>query len=239
MRATLPTPDIQLRRLVHELNTPVGVSSMAASMLAAQIDRLASEHDGPVTQELASVLEECRETLALLESSLQLCVQVLRSSAPPPDTDAAWPLIDLPATLQSAVSVCLARHPEVQVRCQLHFADRLQVHGDAGAWQQVVGNLASNSLLHGFAGRSQGSIHITGALLPDQRILVHYYDDGVGLSEQARAQLFEDGFSTCLGRGGHGLGMGITRELVHHKLNGRMQVHQPAKGVHISIEAAC
>lgn len=32
--------DLRLRRLVHELNTPVGVSSMAASMLPAQIDSL-------------------------------------------------------------------------------------------------------------------------------------------------------------------------------------------------------
>jgi signal transduction histidine kinase len=121
----------------------------------------------------------------------------------------------------------------------LHFADRLLVRCDPGVWQQVVGNLVANSLLHGFAGRNQGAIHIAGTRLPGNRVLVHYHDDGVGLDTQARARLFEDGFSTRLGTGGNGLGMGIVRDLVHNKLDGQLEVHQPVKGFHISIEASC
>lgn len=241
MSNPLPMPDIALRRLVHELNTPVGVSSMAASMLSAHMDHVVAELDEEARRKTEGPLDEFREAVALLQSSLQLCVQILRNSAhhPASDADTALPLIDLQATLHSALTIQLARRPDMQVRCQLNFAPGLQVHGDAGAWQQVVGNLVANSLLHGFAGRKEGAIHITGALLPGNRILVHYYDDGVGLSELAHTQLFEDGFSTRLREGGSGLGMGIARDLVHHKMGGRLQVHKPAKGVHISIEAAC
>jgi C4-dicarboxylate-specific signal transduction histidine kinase len=145
----------------------------------------------------------------------------------------------LQATLKSAVLVHLARRPDLQVSCAMHFADRLQVQGDSGAWQQVIGNLVANSLLHGFDGRNQGTIQIAGTLLPGKRILVHYYDDGAGLSKEARRHLFEDGFSTRLGAGSTGLGMGIVQDLVHNKLGGRIQVHHPAKGVHISIESPC
>lgn len=240
MPALALPPDLHLRRLVHELNTPIGVSAMAASMLPMQIDCIAAGLDGPTRQMLDATLAECRETSALLQSSLQLCVQILaNSTAGVPASAEALPILRLKDALQNAIAVHLARHPELQVSCRLHFADNLQVHGDSGLWQQVVGNLVSNSLLHGFAGRSHGTIQLAGTLLPGRRILLHYYDDGVGLSEEARARLFEDGFSTRLGRGGSGLGMGIVRDLVHNKMGGQLEVHRPTFGVHFSIEAAC
>lgn len=235
------TPDLRLRRLVHELNTPVGVCAMAASMLPAQIDGLQAELDAPTLQKIAPLLGEWRETVALVQSSLQLCVQVLGHSSRPVTTTGSepLPLINLQETLQRAVTLHLARRPDLQVSCHMHFADALPVHGDSASWQQVVGNLVANSLLHGFAGRTQGAIQIAGTRLPGNRILLHYCDDGVGLSEEAHARLFEDGYSTRLGRGGSGLGMGIVHDLVHTKMGGRLEVHRPAKGIHISIEAPC
>jgi two-component system NtrC family sensor kinase len=233
------TPDLRLRRLVHELNTPVGVSTMATSMVPAQLDHLQAAMDPATRIHTGALMDELRETLTLVQSSLQLCVQILRNSpqAPARESAEALPLINLQETLQSALSIQLARWPDIQVDCRMSLADCQQVRGDSGAWQQVVGNLVANSLLHGFEGRSQGRIQIAGTRLPGNRLLLHYYDDGVGLSPQARAHLFEEGFSTRLGRGGHGLGMGIVRDLVQNQLGGRMDVHHPAQGVHISIEA--
>jgi signal transduction histidine kinase len=233
--------DVGLRRLVHELNTPVGVSAMAASMLPAQIDNIVAELDASCLKRVSALLDEWHETAALVQSSLQLCIQILGNTTPRQASTAkdALPLMDVQATLKTAVLINLARRPDLQVSCTLHFADRLQVHGDCGAWQQVIGNLVANSLLHGFEGCSKGTIRIGGALLPGNRILVHYYDDGCGLSEEAHARLFEDGFSTRLGAGGSGLGMGIVRNLVQNKMGGHIHVHRPAKGVHISIEAPC
>jgi signal transduction histidine kinase len=241
MPSTPPPPDIALRRLVHELNTPVGVSSMAASMLSAHMEHIVAELGEDARKQAEGCLDEFREAVALLQSSLQLCVQILRNSTPLPPTEgpATAPLIDLQATLRSALAMQLARYPDIQVRCVLRFAPGLQVRGDTGVWQQVVGNLVANSLLHGFAGRQEGSIHLSAALLPGNRILVHYCDDGVGLSESVRQQMFVDGFSTRLHAGSSGLGMGIARELVQHHLHGQLQVHPSARGVHISIEAAC
>jgi signal transduction histidine kinase len=233
-----PQPDLRQRRLVHELNTPVGVCAMAASMLPAQIDGIVAKLDATSFLSLAAQLDEWRETVALLQSSLQLCVRVLANTSTAPDRD-ALPLIDLHHTARQAVAVQLARRPEVQISCHLHIAEPLPVHGDISCWQQVLGNLVSNSLLHGFEGYQHGTIQIAAALLPGNRVLLHYFDDGRGLSEEARTRLFEDGYSTRLGRGGHGLGMGIVQDLVHNKMGGRLEVHRPASGVHISIEATC
>ena len=238
-------PDLRLRRLIHELNTPVGVCAMAASILPAHTDCILGELDEATLQRIATQVDEWREALALVQSSLQLCVQVLCNCTRELATDGpeSLPPIDLHATLQQAVSLNLARRPEVQVSCHMHLSDPLLVQGDRGSWQQVVGNLVANSLVHGFEGRSQGTIQIAVTRLPGNRLLLHYYDDGVGLTPEAHARLYEDGFSTRIGKGGHGLGlglgMGIVRDLVHNKIGGRLEVHKPAKGVHISIESPC
>lgn len=241
MSDTTTPPDLRLRRLVHELNTPVGVCAMAASMLPALTDCILGELDDATQQRIGPQVDEWRETVALVQSGLQLCVQVLSNStrASAAGGTELLPLIDLHATLQQAVSINLARRPEMQVSCHMHLANPLLVHGDGGNWQQVVGNLVANSLAHGFDGRSQGTIQIAATRLPGNRLLLHYYDDGAGLSTEAHARLFEDGFSTRIGLGGHGLGMGIVQDLVHNKMGGRLEVHKPAKGVHISIEAPC
>lgn len=240
MTAVAPTTDLRLRRLVHELNTPVGVSAMAASMLPAQMDSIVAKLDATSFLSLAAQLDEWRETVALVQSSLQLCVRILaNSTAASAAAREALPLIDLFATAEQAVAIHVARRPELQISCHLHITEPMLVRGDSSCWQQVLGNLVSNSLLHGFEGLSHGTIQIAAALLPGNRVLVHYYDDGRGLSEEAHNRLFEEGFSTRIGRGGHGLGMGIVRDLVHHKMGGRLEVHRPANGVHISIETAC
>ena len=236
-----PTPELSLRRLVHELNTPVGVCAMAASMLPAQIDGIVAELDAPAQHKLAQQLAEWQETVALVQSSLQLCVLVLRNSArtQPQSAADARAHMDLHATVQAIAAIHLAGHSDTVVRLQLQMDSPMPMRGDSAIWQQVLGNLMGNSLLHGFEGRSQGTIHICAILLPGNRVLLNYYDNGSGLSPAARERLFEDGFSTRLGRGGHGLGMGIVRDLVTNKMGGRLEVHHPAKGVHFSIEAPC
>ncbi len=236
--STAPS-DLALRRLVHELNTPVGVCAMATSMLPAQIDAILAELDAASLHKAMAQLEEWRETVALLQSSLQLSVQILNRSTSPAASVCTLPLIDLAATLQAAVKLQATRRPQLRLTCQVHFAQDLLVRADSAVWQQVIGNLVANSMLHGFDGRGQGVIHLVGTLLPGNHVLVHYYDDGMGLSEEAYARLFDDGYSTRSEQGGSGLGMGIVRNLVRHKLGGHIDIHRAAKGVHISIEAPC
>ena len=239
MPDTTAPSDLALRRLVHELNTPIGVCAMATSMLPAQIDAILAELDAASLHKATAQLEEWRETVALVQSSLQLCVQILAHSSGPATPVSTLPLIDLAATLQAAVKLQATRRPQLRLTCHMHFAQDLLVRADSTVWQQVIGNLVANSMLHGFDGRGQGVIHLVGTLLPGSRVLVHYYDDGMGLSEEAYARLFDDGFSTRGDRGGSGLGMGIVRDLVQQQLGGHIDVHRPAKGVHISIETPC
>ncbi|NVO06960.1 MAG: ATP-binding protein [Rhodoferax sp.] len=211
---------------------------MAASLLPTQIDRIAAELDSAGLNRIVPLLAEWREAATQVQSSLQQCIQILGHAAPSAPAGAAVPpLIDLQATLKSAFLTHLAHRPDLLVSCTMHFPDRLPVHGDSAVWQQVVGHLVDNSLLHGFAGRDQGAIQITGTLLPGQRVLLHYYDDGQGMGQQIHRQLRENGFS--LGQGQRKNGLAVVHDLVQHRMGGRLELHRPAKGFHLSLEATC
>ena len=95
MPDTTAPSDLALRRLVHELNTPIGVCAMATSMLPAQIDAILAELDAASLHKATAQLEEWRETVALVQSSLQLCVQILAHSSGPATPVSTLPLIDL------------------------------------------------------------------------------------------------------------------------------------------------
>jgi len=233
-----PAPELRLRRLLHELSTPVGVGAMAASLLTTQLDALLASLESATLHRLQERADEWRETASLVQSSLRLCAQILRnqSHAAPPDRS-ALPAMNLHAVIQDSVAIQLARRPDLQVKVELQGSSAaLEIRSVPGVWHQMLGNLVANSLLHGFQGRSGGSIQISAHALPGPRVRVDYRDDGVGLSAAARAQLFDDGFSTRLGHGGHGLGMGIVRDLVCRQLGGSIEVHPAAAGVHFSLE---
>jgi len=236
--ASAPAPALALRRLVHELSNPLGVCAMASSLMPAQVEGLLAHLSPQTDSPVQAQLQEWRETLALLQSGLQLCVQILRScqGGVTPGLEPAE--FDLRGTVHTAAALQIARKAK-PVQLHLHMEQPMLVQGDATSWHQVLTNLVGNSLLHGFDTLAQGSIHISATRLPGQRLVLHYCDDGCGLREEVRARLFEDGFSTRLGQGGHGLGMGIVQELVCQRLQGRLQVHRPARGAHFSIEATC
>ncbi|MDZ7915236.1 MAG: ATP-binding protein [Rhodococcus sp. (in: high G+C Gram-positive bacteria)] len=89
---------------------------------------------------------------------------------------------------------------------------------------QVLTNMVNNALFHGFEGRENGTITIAAAVLADDRVRLTVRDDGVGIPADHLGRVFDPFFTTKLGRGGSGLGLNITYNLVHDRLGGTVQV---------------
>jgi len=79
-----------------------------------------------------------------------------------------------------------------------------------------------NSLQHGFAERGSGAIQIV-ANREDGQVTIRYFDDGIGLAETVRGQVFEPFFTTNRRRGSTGLGMHIVYNLVTQSLQGTIR----------------
>ena len=105
-----------------------------------------------------------------------------------------------------------------------------------GALGQLITNLVSNALQHGFENRTSGQMRLFAETAPNERIILHFTDDGVGMSEDTRNRVFDPFFTTKLGQGGSGLGMNIVYNIVHEVLGGSVEVTSIlGAGTHITV----
>ena len=108
-----------------------------------------------------------------------------------------------------------------------------------GILAQVVTNLITNAVVHGFAQRPQGSpgtilvrVQATG-----QAVRIEVSDDGAGIARENLARIFDPFFTTARSRGSTGLGMHIVHNLVTVKLQGRIAVEsEPGQGTTVRVE---
>jgi signal transduction histidine kinase len=215
MTATPPPPldALALRRFVHELNAQLGVAVLAISVQQEQLDALADP------AQAASALQDLREGSQLVRASLERSLQLVARTLRRPPSENPWdgPPQPLATLARQALAEQLRQRTGLQVELTLALPPAWS--GDALAWHQVLSNLISNSVVHGFAGRQAGAIRITGQQHAEGPATIDYQDDGVGVDPAHVARLFDNGFSTRHGHGGHGLGLGIVRQLLQQHLN--------------------
>lgn len=196
----------------HELRTPLTAIVSYAELLE---DRAA---------ELPEKLERyAHQIAAAAEHQRQLVEQILSYKRVQREGAALEPEeLDFRKVVRSAVAMV---QPQVGSR-------RLEVNAvvpdapvpgfsDRGKLQQILTNLLSNAIRHTAEG------HVRLSLIPNNDIiLLEVEDTGEGIDEEALPRIFDRFWRGTGGverQGGSGLGLTITRELVHH-LHGEIQV---------------
>ncbi|MDS4043168.1 MAG: HAMP domain-containing sensor histidine kinase, partial [Candidatus Competibacter sp.] len=136
---------------------------------------------------------------------------------------------DLRQTVEELLITLKPQFRRTAHRIELDIAPGLELDSYPGPLEQVIANLVSNSLIHGFAGGEVGCIRIEAAPLDADPIRLCYSDDGAGIPDAIRHRIFDPFFTTRLGSGGSGLGLYIVYNLVTGMLGGTIQVHGTPK----------
>jgi signal transduction histidine kinase len=93
-----------------------------------------------------------------------------------------------------------------------------------GPLGQVLMNLIDNAVIHGFEGRSSGLITISARAAQPGWVELAVQDDGAGIAPERIKQIFDPFFSTKFGKGGSGLGLSISNNIVTRLLGGQIDV---------------
>jgi signal transduction histidine kinase len=127
------------------------------------------------------------------------------------------------------------RLPAERILVQIECAAELEIESDFGDWASIFINLIGNSLQHGFKGRERGVINISIARVAN-RLRVEYRDDGVGMTPEVLARVFDPFFTTDL-QVGMGLGMHLVYNLITHRMGGSIRCEsRTGSGVCFYIE---
>ena len=219
----------------HELNTPIGNSLMVASALNDQTAALASDYrdnKGIRRSALENYLGDVGRAGDILVRNLHRAADLVNSFK--------QVAIDQTSSQRRAFSlaevvgeILLTLWPMIR---KSPFNIEQSIPGDIvldsypGPLGQVLTNLINNALLHGFEGRSEGTVVIAARENGDGLIELTVSDDGVGIPASHLNRIFDPFFTTKLGAGGSGLGLNITHNVVTGILGGRVRV-QSAVGV--------
>ena len=100
----------------------------------------------------------------------------------------------------------------------------LAVDTNPGALAQVVTNLVTNAVVHGFRKAQRGRIAVRVEAISGGLIRIEVEDDGSGIAPENLGRIFDPFFTTARNRGSTGLGMHIVHNLVTAKLLGRIAI---------------
>jgi signal transduction histidine kinase len=226
--------------VAHELNTPIGNSLLIATTLQDKTTRMSAEFQSNTLRKttLAAYVDDAQHAAALIVNGLETAAGLVRSfkQVAVDQTSENRRVFNLRQSIEDTVAT-LARSIDVAGHSiRVDVSNDISVDGYPGPLGQVVSNLVNNSLLHGFENRVTGKMSIAGRAIKKGRIELVYRDDGNGISEENLKRIFDPFFTTKLGRGGSGLGLSISRNIVTSLLGGTMQATSaPGKGVTFTI----
>ena len=195
-RARLAALGLAVDKINHEMRNMLTSAQMASERMAASGD--------PVVAGALPRLERA------LERAVRLATSVLtfgKAEEPPPNPR--------PTPLKAAVEAAAedAQLAAGHVALANAVDERAQVLADPDHLHRILVNLMRNAreAIDGEVGRQLGTVTVD-VRVDDGASIVRVADDGPGLPERARANLFQP-FLGSARRGGAGLGLVISREL--------------------------
>jgi len=213
----------------HELNTPLGNGLMAVSSMGDAVRSFR------VTMETGLRRSDLDAFVARVEQGADISVRNLRRAADlvtsfkqvaVDQTSSQRRTFELSEVVDEMVVSLMPslRRTPYQVLVEVPKTGLL-LDSYPGPLGQILGNLINNAVLHGFDGRAEGSIRISGA--PDglSHVLLCVIDDGNGITPNLLSRIFEPFVTTKMGRGGTGLGLHIAYNAVTSVLGGTLTVH--------------
>ncbi|NJM57486.1 MAG: HAMP domain-containing histidine kinase, partial [Synechococcales cyanobacterium RU_4_20] len=134
--------------------------------------------------------------------------------------------------------VMLSLSPQLRQTSHAWFItgdESIMIQSYPGLLAQILTNLVTNSLLHGYGPGEAGKLSLHLGLEAGQLLLL-YRDDGQGIPLVDQPRIFEPFFTTARDRGGTGLGLSILYNLVVQNLKGEITLQsQPGEGVQFKI----
>ncbi|WP_052699857.1 sensor histidine kinase [Martelella endophytica] len=214
--------------VAHELNTPLGNALTISTTLDAHAGELRrAVEDGKIGRaHLERLLAEISDGARMVVSALSRSTEIIRNfkQIAVDQTSDRRRRFDLNAYLGDTVRLIETQFRSRPVRLVLGKLHPVRVNGYPGPLGQVIANLVSNAMMHGFDEGESGTVTISTHAASKNNGAIVVSDDGKGMTDAVRQRIFDPFFTTRLNAGGSGLGMSIVHSIVVDILGGTIEV---------------
>jgi len=228
-----------LARLVagvaHEINTPLGIITTAASILAQDLADLVAQA-GPITEPVRDALEAAE----LISSNLTRATTLVERFKSLSISQAVTAVdgVDLTAVVDDVVALYAPKARAAGLTVEVHDRrpDPGQVWvGNAGQLSEVLLNLLSNVERYAYPGCAGGRVEIVLAA-DDGSFRLTVRDFGRGIATEDLDRVWEPFFTTGRTLGGTGLGLTLVSNLVTDGMHGTVDIaSEPGAGTAVHL----
>ncbi len=225
--------------IAHEINTPVGVIVTSASVLRddAQAFKASIEAGTVKKSDVIRYSETAVQSATLIQSNAERAASLIQGfkQVAVDQTSEARRVFDLRHYLEEVILSLRPAWKHSALTMQIDCPEKIEVDGYPGALSQILTNLVTNSLNHAFEPGQSGEMHLE-ACCQNGQVRIVFSDNGRGIPPENLGRIFDPFFTTRRGKGGSGLGLSITYNLVTETLGGTITVcSAPGEGATFTI----
>lgn len=219
--------------VAHEVNTPLGISITAASIFKNEIksikdmlnenrlSKTALVHFIDTITEADEILMKNLDRAALLVKNFKK-ISVDQSSEELREFELNTYIQEVVSTFKSEL-----KHRPVELDLRLD-SEPIDMYSYPGAVSQIIVNMLQNALLHAFDFDQEGTITLE-THQDDETAIIIFTDNGKGINSAVVDKIFEPFVTTKRNKGGTGLGLNITYNLITQHLNGNIHLDSDYK----------
>jgi signal transduction histidine kinase len=212
--------------VAHEINTPLGISVTAASVLSEDTTKFSNTYrSGKIKRsDLETFLDTATESSRLLLANLSRAVNLIQSfkQVAVDQSSEAKRGFKVKEYLEEIMLSLIGELKKIKYTIKITGDENLTLHSYPGALSQIVTNLVMNSLIHAYDEADSGQIFMDFKV-EGERFILQYADDGKGINPENLSKIFNPFFTTNRMQGSTGLGLHIVYNLVIQKFKGTIQ----------------
>ncbi|MFU2512360.1 ATP-binding protein [Pseudoalteromonas sp. ASV78] len=225
--------------VAHEVNTPIGLGITGSTLLRDKLAEISQgfEQKTLTSSQLKRFIDNGIENLDLIYRNLNRAAELVSSFKKVAvnqdgELNSLVNMHDLISNVMLSMRTdLLEKAPNVVIHC----SSQLMFETKVGPLQQVLQQLLSNSVIHGFRDNQNNEIEIT-VERNESSLIINYYDNGIGVDKSIKKRIFDPFVTTKRGEGGSGLGMHLVYNLVTQALGGSVYFDdQSSKGTRFII----
>ncbi|UJB69094.1 response regulator [Acaryochloris sp. 'Moss Beach'] len=213
--------------VAHEINTPIGNTITVASTLADESEIFvdAAENGQLKRSTLSHYLNVVSRCTKLINSNLGRAGDLIQSfkQVAVDQSHRELRTFNLKDYVGEVVTSLQPQARRSGLTLDLAGDDSIVLTHDPGVFAQVITNLVTNSIKHGYQPGEAGQLQIQ-IEQQDHQVLLTYRDDGCGIPTENLPKVYEPFFTTARNRGGTGLGLNIVYNIVTQSLKGTIKI---------------
>ncbi|MCP4348386.1 MAG: HAMP domain-containing protein [Desulfobacterales bacterium] len=212
--------------VAHEINTPVGIGVTEASFLAEKTSVFSGAYfsDSLKRSDFEKYIKNATEASASILTNLERAAELITSfkQVAVDQSNVEQRRFVFKTYISEMLLSLRPKYKNTLHTITVNCPEDMEIDSYPGAFSQIITNLVTNSLVHGFEGIEKGEIVFDVSTDGDD-LLFRYSDNGRGMDDECLRQIFNPFFTTKRTRGGTGLGMHIVYNLVTQTLGGRLE----------------